>query len=131
MHDAARLAGEFPDVQIMLNHAGMPIDQTADGRAAWRAGMDALAANSNVAVKLSGLVMIDWNWTTERLRPWILDSIAIFGADRCMFGSNFPVDKLHATYPDLLNAFRSIVADFSVTDRHALFHANAERLYRL
>ena len=62
----------------------------------------------NVAVKISGLAMLDWHWTTGSLRPFVLRTVEIFGVDRCMFASNFPVDKLFSSYDDLFNAFKAI-----------------------
>lgn len=75
--------------------------------------------------------MTDHHWTVESLRPVVLETIEIFGSDRCMFASNFPVDSLYSTYSDLITAFRTITADFSPGERALLFHANAARVYRL
>jgi predicted TIM-barrel fold metal-dependent hydrolase len=131
MPDAARLAHAHPDTSIILNHAGMPVDRDAEGLAAWRAGMRALAAAENVTVKISGLGMVDWSWTTESIRPFVLETIEIFGVDRSMFASNFPVDKIYSSFDTLYGAFEAIVAGCSPSERSKLFHDNAERIYRL
>jgi predicted TIM-barrel fold metal-dependent hydrolase len=131
MEDAAALAARHPDTQLILNHAGMPVDRHAEGLAQWRAGMKAMAAQPNVAVKISGLGMMDWTWTTDSLRPFVLETIAAFGTDRCMFASNFPVDRLYSSFDTLFDAFDDIVMDFSVDERRALFAENARRFYRL
>jgi predicted TIM-barrel fold metal-dependent hydrolase len=131
MQEAAALAARHPDTMIILNHAGMPVDRDADGLAAWQAGIRALAAQPNVAVKISGLGMMDWHWTTESLRPYVLETIEIFGVSRCMFASNFPVDRLYSSFDTLFDAFDEIVAAFSADERRALFAENAQRLYRL
>ncbi len=131
MEDAARLASEHPDTLIILNHAGMPVDRDSEGIAQWRRGMRALAANPNVSVKISGLGMLDWRWTTDSIGRFVLETIDIFGADRSMFASNFPVDKLYSPLDTLYSAFRSLTASFSPDERDKLFYANAERLYRL
>ena len=131
MFEAAEVAATFSDTQILLTHAGLPLDQSESGLAAWRRGMNKLAECPNVAVKIAGLPMTDWNWTLESLRPIVLEAIDIFGTERAMFGSNFPIDGLHGTFDVLFNAYREIVADLSTDEQRALFHDNAERFYRL
>jgi predicted TIM-barrel fold metal-dependent hydrolase len=125
--DAADLARAFPDTQVVLDHTGMPID----GHEQWAPGMAALARCENVSVKLSGLVMIDHVWTVDSLRPYVREAIELFGPGRCMFASNFPVDKLHAGADALYDAYEAIVADLSPAERRALFHDNAARIYRV
>jgi len=131
MEEALELARKFPDTPMVLNHTGMPVDRGADDIVAWRAGMKTLASAPNVFCKISGLGMGDWHWTTDSIRPFVLDAIDAFGAQRCMFASNFPVDKLFSSYDDVFNAFKAITHDFSNDERRALFHDNAERVYRL
>ena len=97
----------------------------------WRDGLRALAAASNVAIKLSGMGMVDHRWTVESLRPYALEAIDAFGAERAMFASNFPVDRLYGSYAALWRAFEAIVADMSAAERDALFRRNAERIYRI
>jgi predicted TIM-barrel fold metal-dependent hydrolase len=93
--------------------------------------MRTLAAAPNVAAKISGLNMFHHDWTLELIRPFVLDTIEIFGVERCLFASNFPVDKLHADYGAIWQAFDQITADFSEPERRALFHDNAAGFYRL
>lgn len=131
MVEAANLAARHPETAIILNHAGMPVDRDDDGLAQWRRGMEQLAAQPNVSVKISGLGMVDWHWTVETLRPFVLDTIAIFGIERCMFASNFPVDSLYSDFDTLFDAFDAIVTDFTDAERRALFAENARRVYRL
>ena len=131
MADAADLARACPGVPMMLNHAGLPHRRDAGYVASWRSGMRTLAKMPNVAAKISGLGMFDHDWTVESLRPLVLDTIEIFGPGRCMFASNFPVDRLSSDYDAIWEAFDRITADFSETERRALFHDNAVRLYRL
>ncbi len=101
MADAARLASAHPDTPIVLNHTGMPIDRDADGLDTWRRGMRLLAQADNVSVKISGLGMVDWKWTTESLCPFVLEAIDAFGVERSMFASNFPVDKIYSSFGTL------------------------------
>jgi predicted TIM-barrel fold metal-dependent hydrolase len=131
MADAARVAHRHPDTIIILNHAGMPIDRDADGIALWRAGMRELAAEPNVWVKISGLGMVDWHWTEASIRPFVLETIDIFGIDRAMFASNFPVDKLYSSFDALYKAFKNIVSDFQPSEKRKLFFENAASAYRL
>jgi predicted TIM-barrel fold metal-dependent hydrolase len=131
MADGAALARENPDVQIILNHAGMPIERTEAGYAEWRAGMEVLAACPNIAAKISGLGMLDHRWTVESIRPFVLGTIEMFGVERCAFASNFPVDSLFSDYSAVWTAYDTITAGFSEGERDALFHGNAARLYRI
>lgn len=131
MEDAFQVAKRFPDTQVILNHTGMPLDRSTADLEGWRKGMARLAEAPNIACKVSGLGLGDWNWTVESIRPFALYAIDTFGADRCMFASNFPVDKLFSSYDAIFDAFKAITADFSIDDRWKLFHDNANRLYRL
>jgi predicted TIM-barrel fold metal-dependent hydrolase len=131
MAEAAALAARHPDTLLILNHAGMPVDRHAEGLAQWRTGIRLLAAQPNLAVKISGLGMMDWAWTVDSLRPFVLETIAAFGIDRCMFASNFPVDRLYGSFDRLFDAFDEIVTEFSADERRALFGETARRLYRL
>ncbi|MCL4149782.1 UNVERIFIED_CONTAM: hypothetical protein GTU68_044084 [Idotea baltica] len=131
MAEAAELASDFPEARIFLTHTGLPLDRTEEGMDAWRRGMKKMAERLNISVKITGLPMTDWNWTTASLRPMILETIDMFGVDRCMFGSNFPIDRLHSSFDTLFDAFREVVSDFSADEQAALFHDNAARGYRL
>ena len=131
MSDAAALARDYPEILIILDHAGMPVDRDEEGINRWRLGMLELAAAPNIAVKISGLGTVDWSWTVESIRPFVLQTIEAFGISRCMFASNFPVDKLYSDFDTLYAAFRDITKHFSGTERQMLFHDNAARYYRL
>ena len=129
--DAAAVAAAHPETQMIVNHTGMPREQTPAGLDLWRRGMRTLARQPNASVEISGFGMFDPRWTTDSIRPLGLDTIAIFGVDRCMFGSNFPVDRVWSTYPRLMQAFQDITAELSEADRRKLFHDNAARVYRV
>lgn len=131
MPAAARLAGRYPDIQLILNHTGMPADRDTAGLAAWRTGMQALARQANVAVKISGLGMLDWHWIVDSLRPFVLQTIEIFGPERCLFASNFPVDRLFGSFERQYECYRSVVASFSAAERTRMFATNAEAFYRI
>ncbi len=128
---AARLAGQHPDIEFALVHAGQPRDQSTDGIATWSAALRRLAQQPNVCIKLSGLGMFDVNWSVESLRPLIHTAIDCFGPSRCMFGSNFPVDKLMRGYRELWQSYDDITRSFSEEERAAMFHGTAARVYRI
>ena len=130
MPAAAQAARRHPDLVFVLNHTGMPIDRTLDGITLWRDGMRALAACPNVAVKISGLGMTDHRWTIASLQPLVRETIETFGTRRCLFASNFPVDRLYSDYRTLWSAYETITADLSADERADLFERNARRVYR-
>ena len=131
MTQAARLAAQAPDTSIVLNHAGMWADRDLGGWKVWKAGLRALAAQPNVTVKISGLGMLDAKWTTESIRPLVLETIEAFGVNRAMFASNFPVDKLFSDFPTQWRAFAAITDDFSEADKVGLFRDTARATYRI
>ena len=122
LDEAARLARRFPDTALVLNHTGLPRD---DELAGWRAAMSTLAACRNVSVKISGLGRV------TRKREVVLATIELFGVERCMFASNFPVDGLCASFDEVYSAFDDITRRFAEHERRALFHDNAMRCYRI
>jgi predicted TIM-barrel fold metal-dependent hydrolase len=131
LEEAAALARAYPDTLIILNHTGLPGDRSPESLGGWRAAMATFAREPNVAVKISGLGVPGRPWTIESNREVVLRTIELFGVDRAMFASNFPVDGLVATFDTIYTGFKAIVADFSVEDRRRLFHDNAVRWYRL
>ena len=131
LDQAADLARDFPGIQIVINHTGLPSDRSAEGRDGWRRAMQQVARSPNVAVKISGLGQRGLPWTREANVPIIRDVVAIFGAGRCMFASNFPVDSLVASYETILSGFIAAIADRPAAERRMLLHDNAQRIYRL
>ena len=132
MAEAAELARAHTGTTIVLNHTGMFVDRgSVAGWRAWRDGLRALAACPNMHVKISGLGMFDHAWTVESLRPYVLQAIDVFGTERSMFASNFPVDRLYSTYAALWSAYAQIVADATPSENDALFRGNAQRVYRI
>jgi predicted TIM-barrel fold metal-dependent hydrolase len=129
--EAADLGRDFPDTQIILNHAGLPSDRSEEGLSAWRAAITRAAGCPNIAVKISGIGLPGIAWTADRNRDVVLPVIDAFGIERCMFASNFPVDNLCATFDEIYDGFDAITADFSTGDRQRLFHDNAVRIYAI
>lgn len=148
--DLARFARAVPELTIVLDHIGTPvgIGPYAGRRdavfALWKQGIETLAPCPNVVVKLGGFTMpingFDWHERhppagSEELaavtRDWYLPVIDAFGPDRCMFESNFPMDREGAPYNTIWNSFKRITAGFSDQERRSLFHDTAARVYRL
>ena len=131
LQEAAQLARDFSDTQIILNHTGLPSDRRMDAIAGWRRAMALLADCPNAAVKISGIGRRGVPWTAADNREIVLTTIELFGADRCMFASNFPVDSLCASFATIFSGFREIVRDFPDNEQRALFHDNARRIYAM
>jgi predicted TIM-barrel fold metal-dependent hydrolase len=129
--EAASVARAFPATKIILNHTGFPWDRSAEGLAAWRRGMEALAREPNVWVKVSEFGLKDRAWDYEDNRRVVLDAIAIFGIERSVFATNFPVASLRIGYDALVRALRRMLADRPAEDRDRFFWRNAAFFYRL
>jgi predicted TIM-barrel fold metal-dependent hydrolase len=106
-------------------------DMSTQGWQLWREGMMALAACPNVNVKLSGLGTFVHACREDVMGPIVRESIELFGADRCFYGSNFPIEKLWTDYDTLYRTFRSAIADLAELEQAAILHDTATRLYRL
>ena len=131
MEEAAEFLRDFPDIPIIVDHAGSPYDQSRSGLEIWRANIEKLASLSNVNVKLCGFGMYDRVWTARSIKPITDTLLDLFGADRLMFASNFPVDKLMRTYAELLTDLIANLSHLSADDFSAIFHDNARRVYRI
>lgn len=131
MHRMADLAQKHPDIMLYIEHAGMPHEFDEAGNERWRSGMTALAANENVVAKISGLGTVIPEWNEKLIRPYVLETIDIFGVDRIMFASNFPTDKLFSSMEAIWSAFLSITDGFSQDERDKMFAENAIKHYRL
>ena len=122
LDEASRLARDFPQTVIVLNHAGLPSDRDIPD---WREAIALLAACPNTALKISGLGNV------KRKREVVLAAIELFGTARAMFASNFPVDSLRASFDAFYSGFVEFTRSFSPGERRALFHDNAVRIYRM
>jgi len=148
--EVTELARAFPDAPIVLDHFGGPLGvgpyqgQRAEIFGYWKGAIRDLARCPNVVAKLGGLVMpinglgfhrreqpATSAELVEATRDWYLHAIDCFGPRRCMFESNFPVDKASCSYAVLWNSFKRLTAGFSAADRAALFHDTAARVYRV
>jgi predicted TIM-barrel fold metal-dependent hydrolase len=129
LYEAAEIAGLFPSVPIVLNHTGFPWDRSEKGLAAWRAAMRAIAGCPNVCLKISELGLKDQAWSVEGNRRVVCEAIEIFGIDRCMWASNFPVAGLKVGYRAQIEGILEIVDDLPSADIAKLFHDNARAFY--
>lgn len=127
--EAVELARDFPETMLIINHSGVLLDREPPTIAGWTAALEAAAALPNVAIKVSGLCVEGMPWTVELNRTVVREAVRIFGADRAMFGSNFPVDGMYVTYSSLLAGYREILAGFSDAEQRAFFHDTAARIY--
>jgi predicted TIM-barrel fold metal-dependent hydrolase len=128
--EAASLARDFPRTKIILNHTGLPADRSGAGLEGWRAAMARFAECPNVAVKISGLGVPGRKWTVEDNRWIVRETIAMFGPERAMFASNFPVDSLCATFDEIFTGFKRIAADLPEEAQERLFAGTAREVYR-
>ena len=129
LDEAAQLAHEFPDVSIILNHTGLPADRDRAGIAGWRKALQALAAFPNAAIKVSGLGVPGQAWAVASNREVVLAAIDIFGVERAMFASNFPVDGLCTSFDAIATGMREILGGLPAGEQRAFFHDNAVRIY--
>lgn len=148
--EIADLARAFPDTSIILNHLGGPLGvgpyagKREEVFAQWKQDLPAVAACPNVTLKVGGIQMVvnGFGWhereqppTSDQLleanREWYLFAIEQFGPSRCMFESNFPVDRLSCSYTVLWNQFKKLSKGFTAGQRAAMFHDTAQRIYRL
>ena len=131
MEDAVNLANKYNDVLFILNHTGEPCYQSKEYIESWEQNMTKLAKCKNVVAKISGLGMFDPNWTIDSTRIFVEKTIQTFGIERCMFASNFPVDKIFNSFDTYWNSFKEITKNYSENDKKLLFSSNAEKYYRI
>jgi predicted TIM-barrel fold metal-dependent hydrolase len=129
--EAAEVAAMFPQIQIALNHTGFAWDRSDEGMRRWRKGLEALAAQPNVHIKLSEFGLKDSPWRYEDNRVVVMTALEIFGPNRCMFASNFPVAGLRASYDTITDGMAQMLAPLGRAVQEAVFADNAKRFYRL
>lgn len=131
LEEAAEVVREIPAVRVVLNHTGLPWDRSEEGLAVWRRGMRALAACPNVACKVSELGLKGATWTVESNRRVVREAIDIFGIERCMFASNFPVAGLRIGYRQQIAGFLRMLDGLSRAELDQFFRGTAWQFYRL
>lgn len=128
MKKTAAVLAQAPDTKVALCHAGSPHDRSSAWLADWSSKLGVLSGLPQVTCKLSGLGMFQHNWQVKDLLPIIETCLEQFGPDRCMFGSNFPVDSLYSDYATLVDAHRACVPDAL---HGQVFHDTAAAFYEL
>ena len=131
MPGAAELADSAPKVTFILQHAGMIEDLSPAGWDEWRKAMRLLASRPNVVSKLSALGTFIHKNDPAHIAAVVRETIDIFGPERCLFGSNFPVEKLWTQYADLIGAYRKAIDPLGEAVARAAFHDTAARVYRI
>ncbi|KUR73250.1 amidohydrolase [Novosphingobium sp. Fuku2-ISO-50] len=149
--EVADLARAFPDLPIILNHIGGPIgvgayaDKPVKVFADWMHGIDDVATCPNVVIKIGGFAIsrigivkaqgrarpFSSKELADAFRPWVDHCFAEFGPERCLFGSNFPVDKVAFPLVNLVNAMKILLAGHSVGEQRAFFAGNARKIYKI
>lgn len=128
---AYKLFKKNPNILNIINHAGTPKKRDKEYLDFWRIELKKIASLDNTAIKISGLGMFDQQWSTESIKPIVLDCIEIFGIDRCFFATNFPVDKLFSSYEKIWTSYFDITKNFSDNEKNKLYYKNAEKFYRI
>lgn len=131
VQSAVSLANACPNVPFILQHAGMLEDTSENGWEQWSEAQSQLAVCDNVHAKLSGLGTFVRCVDVDLMHRIVTQTVAQFGAHRCLFGSNFPIEKLWTSYQSLFDAMTVATAELDESSKEAIFHKTAERLYRL
>jgi predicted TIM-barrel fold metal-dependent hydrolase len=129
--EAKALLRRHDDTRIVLNHTLMPFDRSEEGMEQWRRGLEFFADHPHVVLKISGLGMAPGGWDPALNRRLVTRAIEAFGTDRCLFGSNFPIDGLVADYASVWSVYRDAVEALSEDEQIAVLRGNAERIYRI
>ena len=127
---AHRLIQSFPDTEMVLEAVGWPLDLTADGFRRWRERLQAVSEFPNVALKFQGLPLL-FGPSVDQLGPWVRAAVEIFGASRCMFATDFPVDGLVCSFEELVSNLLAVLGDLSAEEQSAFFSGCARRQYGL
>ncbi|MBZ9939281.1 amidohydrolase family protein [Mesorhizobium sp. BR1-1-16] len=127
----ADLAAAFPDLSIVINHCGSPIDRDAAGMKRWHDAIVTVASAPNTIIKISSPGAYDAGWTLDSIRELVAHCLASFGPDRAMFGTDAPVCRLTMSVAEIWNALRQAVRHLPASQQAALFFDNAQHIYRL
>ncbi len=125
----ADLARELPALRIVVDHFGWPENPTEEALAVHREQLSAIASESNTATRIDAIGTIFGDWTTDRIRPWLRAAMDAFGPERCMLGSDLPIERLRSGFKRLYGAYEDIFSDLADSGRDALFGTTAARWY--
>jgi predicted TIM-barrel fold metal-dependent hydrolase len=130
MDQAIELANRHPDLPIVLQHIGFPRKRDDEYFKNWSAAVKRLGKTQSVTMKISGLGMTDPRFTKESLRKWVDTCVEAFGPDRCVLGSNWPVDRLYSSYDTIISFLREYISGLSATEQEKICNKNAKNLYK-
>ncbi|HEY8614552.1 MAG TPA: amidohydrolase family protein, partial [Roseomonas sp.] len=128
--EVARLARDFPDLQIAINHCGTPIDRDPDGIERWHHGLALMAKAPNVAIKTSNFGAYGSGGLADQ-RETVMRCIEGFGTERTLFGTDYPVARRSMSFEAICVRFKEIIRGLSAAEQQAVFHDNAKRYYRI
>ncbi|MEM9570427.1 MAG: amidohydrolase family protein [Pseudomonadota bacterium] len=131
MQSAASVFSDVPDLKVAVCHCGSLSAFDPESISEWKQGLQALAALPNLICKISGFGMFDHGWTQDSIAALVHRVIEIFSPERCAFGSNFPVDKLYASYEETMGAYLKICETYAPEERDAMFRTVAETFYKI
>jgi len=129
MDKGAELANKYPNIMFIVDHTGFPQERTNEYFENWKKSITKVSKVENVIIKVSGLGMAEWSWTTESIRPWVEHCVDSFGVERTIWGSNWPVDKLFGMYESVVYSYKEIWKNFTDEDKSKMFKGNAEELF--
>ncbi|MEM7777197.1 MAG: amidohydrolase family protein [Pseudomonadota bacterium] len=130
-HELLDLIAQCPETPIVINHAFLPADRSDAALSGWRSALRLAATAPNVMLKISGIGLPDRTWSLDDNAAIISDCLDAFGVDRCVFASNFPVDRLCGTFETIIGGYKQATAHLPTSDRRKLFCDNAAGIYRL
>lgn len=124
-----RVAGQFPDLRIVVDHFGWPTDLSERGRAEHLGRLAVVAAIPQVVTRIDAIGTIFGDWSVATIRPWLLEVTELFGPDRCMLGSDIPIERLRSGFTELYAAYGEVFSAYSEDERAQLFHRTARGCY--
>jgi predicted TIM-barrel fold metal-dependent hydrolase len=132
LDQAAGIFADLPDLPVVVEHAGLPVSPEPAERERWRRGLRRFAQEvPHAMLKISALRFASPTWALDEVGPLVREAIELFGPQRCLLGSNFPVDRPAIGYGDLWSAYDRFTQDLAAHERSAVFRDNAARVYRI
>jgi predicted TIM-barrel fold metal-dependent hydrolase len=129
--DALELARSSPETTMCVDHTGFPRERGDEYFAFWKRELTKVGQAENAVIKVSGLGMLDPTWTVDSIRPWFETAVEIFGPERTVLGTNWPVDSMTSSYGDILDAYWEILQQYGEAERIGIWSGNAERIFRI
>jgi len=131
MKDAAKFASDFSSTPMVLQHCGMPEDTSSNGMAIWLEGMQRLADQPNIHCKFSGLGTFIHQNSESFIGDIVGQCLELFEPNRCIYGSNFPIEKIWTTYTNMIEGYKKNLGSLTQENQNLIFYANAVKLYKM